>query len=348
MIPQRTSQVTEPEATAAVDRYLDQAATGDGRACVRQALDLVDGGVPADDVIVGLLGAAQREVGERWMRNQWTVADEHLTSGVTQKALDAVAHLAEPAAEGGRVVVACAEGDWHSLPAQMFAEMLRARGFAVAFLGASTPAEHVSALLARHPPDALAVSCNLPLYFAGVTRLADAAHRQGIPVIAGGRALGTGPQRATRLGADGWASAVDDAVAILHGWQSEPPELSPAPTALDPVAVQLEALAQAIGGEAFETLLALYPPMAAYDERQMARTREDLVFITQYVAAARMVGDPSVLTEMLDWLRTLLTSRGIPAAAVDAGLRVLAPIIARTDPVGAQLASNAISPDVVS
>ena len=77
----------------AVERYLEPAVSGDGRAGVRLALDLIDSGVPAGDVIVNLLGRAQREVGERWLANRWTVAEEHLVSGVTQKALDAIAFL---------------------------------------------------------------------------------------------------------------------------------------------------------------------------------------------------------------------------------------------------------------
>ena len=135
-------------------------------------------------------------------------------------------------------MVACAEGDWHSLPAQMFAEMLRAEGFAVAFLGASTPADHVAAFLSRQRPDALAVSCNLALFFGGVTRLADAAHRHDIPVLAGGRALGRDPRRAARLGADAWAAGIDGAVAVLRGWRHEPPRVCAEPTAFETAAAQ--------------------------------------------------------------------------------------------------------------
>ena len=151
-----------------VDAYLDQAIGREPRAGVRLALELLDQGVPSDAVIVDLLGAAQREVGERWLRDEWTVADEHLASGVTQKALDAVANAIEAPVPHGFVIVACAEGDWHSLPAQMFAEQLRANGFAVAFLGASTPADHVAKLIARRRPDALTVSCPLCGRFAKV------------------------------------------------------------------------------------------------------------------------------------------------------------------------------------
>ena len=320
----------------AVERYLEQAVRGDGRSGVRLALDLIDNGVPAGDVIVNLLGQAQREVGQRWLANRWTVAEEHLVSGVTQKALDVIA--TRSAAAAGLIAVACAEGDWHSLPAQMFAEMLRAR------LRGRFPrrlrADHV-AVLSRRRPDALAVSCNLALFFGGVTRLADAAHRHDIPVLDGGRALGRAPERAACLGADAWAPGIDDAVAVLRGWQRERPRVSAARTPFKAAAVQLDAIAPVIAGEALGSLRAGYPPAASFSEKQLARAREQLAAITRFTAAARLVDDQTVLTEMLDWLRTFLTSRGVPAAALRAGLDALAPIIRRTDPGAARLVLDA-------
>lgn len=326
----------------AVEAYLKQAVHGDGRAGARLALDLIDNGVPSGDVIVNLLAAAQREVGERWLANRWTVAEEHLASGVSQKALDAVAHAIVPPASTGLIVVACAEGDWHSLPAQMFAEMLRAEGFAVAFLGASTPADQVAAFLPRQRPDALAVSCNLPLFFGGVTRLVDAAHRHDLPVLAGGQALGREPTRAVRLGADAWAPGIDGAVAVLRGWLHEPPRVSDEATSFDTAAVQLDLSAAEIAAEALQSLFADYPPMASLNEGQLARTRADLAYITRFAAAARLVGDRAVLTEMLDWLRVFDANRGEHAVALNAGLTALAPVIRRTDPEAARLVLDAM------
>ncbi len=333
---------TEASSLETVIAFLDRAVTGDGRAGVRLALDLLERGVPGDEIVVDLLAPVQHEVGERWLRNDWNVAEEHLASGVTQKALDALANSVEPPAPHGLLVVACAEGDWHSLPAQMFAELLRMHGYAVAFLGASTPVDQVAKLVARHRPDALVVSCNLPLFFGGVTRMVDAAHLEGVPVIAGGRALGHSPQRARRLGADAWGATIAEATTILDGWQNAPPQPSPEPTPLDMAALQLDADASSIADGGYAALLGAYPRMAAYDEHQLARTREDLAFITRFVAAARLVDDPSVLTEFLDWLGALLAGRDVPRAALDAGLAVLAPLIGAVDSKAGELTLAAL------
>lgn len=324
-----------------IEQFLSRAMKGDARGGTRFVLDLLDRGVPSGEVIVDLLGAAQRRVGERWVANAYTVADEHVISGVVQRALDAMADALEPPPAQGLVAVACAEGEWHSLPAQMFAELLRIRGFTVTFLGASTPVEHVARLLTRQSPDAVAISCHLPLHFAGVTRLADAAHAQGIPVLAGGQALSHHPTRARRLRADACPAGIDDADAVLRAWQHDKP------TALDPwmpdsAVGTLDLEAPSIAAEAFDTLLTTYPSVSDYTDAQLARTREDLAYITRFVAAASLVGDPSVLTDFLHWLLTLLSARGVPANAVHAGLAALAPIIDRTHPPSGELTRTAL------
>jgi len=128
----------------------------------------------------------------------------------------------------------------------------------------------------------------------------------------------------------------------MQGWQDARPTISPESVRLDRVLLLLDLRASEIAAAAFRSPTTLYPPMDAYDERQLTRTREDLTFITKFVAAARIVDDATVLTEMLDWLRTLLAARGNPRAAVSAGLMALAPLISSMNRQAGQLALDAL------
>ena len=331
-----------PDLNDVVEPFLEHAIRGDASSAVGLTLDVVDQGASVESVVVDLLAAAQYECGERWQRNDWGVADEHLVSGVTQRCLGAVANTVAPATPTGSVVVACAEGDWHSLPAQMLAEVLRSRGLAVAFLGASTPSDHVARLLVRDRPDALIITCNLAPFFAGVATLADAAHRTGTPVIAGGRALRSGPGRALRLGADAWAPDVSAAVATLRPWAGDRPRVSPDPTPFDGVAMILDLDSSHLAAEALVSMVASQPWMSGYNTQQLARTREDLAFIVRFIAAARLVDDPSVLMEFLDWLSSVLGARNVPTAALVAGLEALAPLVDEADPKAGLLIRDAL------
>jgi len=314
-----------------VPAYLRDAVLGNRGEAVRLTLDLLDRRVSRERIVVDLLAAAQREVGQRWYCNELTPADEHLATGVTAAALDMLMGETSPPADGGLTVVVCAEGDFHALAAQMFGELLREHGLGVAVLGASTPAEVVAEYLVRSGAGSLAVSCSVAIFFPGALRLIDAAHRVGIPVIAGGPAFGIGPRRAGRLGADAWALTVADAVAILLDWKAEPPSVSRGPTPVDPVALRLTAQADALGGAALDGLTARFPPMADYDERQIARTREDLVFIVRFLAATLLAGDHAIFADFLDWLRNLLVQRDVPPQALIAELEALRPLVGAVD-----------------
>lgn len=319
-----------------IESFLGHALVGESHQAVRFALDLLDAGIPEEAVITDLLAPAQRQVGERWHQNTLSVADEHLATGAAESTLHA---LGDATAAGGTglVVVACAEGDWHAIAAHMLSEQLRSRGVNVAFLGASTPTDQVARFVERYRPDAIAVSCNLPLFFTGVARLADAVHLLGVPVLAGGRALQGGPEKSLLLGADGWAQNIDDATAVLADWRQRPPQVRAEPTRLDRDAVTLELRASELATAAYAGLAQRFPAMGRYDAHQLARTREDLVFIVQFVAAAQLVGDALVLTEFLDWLAELLEVRAVPRTALTAGLEALQPLLGQVNQTSGEL-----------
>jgi len=314
-----------------VQAYVDDAIVGNRRAAIRLTLDLLDRRVPREQIVVDLLAAAQRDVGERWYRNEITPADEHVATGVTAVALDTLMGETNQTAHGTHCVITCAEGDLHALAAQMFGEMLRERGVGVTVLGASTPADVVAEFLVRSGADSLAISCSIPIFFPGTLRLIDAAHRQGIPVIVGGRAFGGDPSRAERLGADAWALTALDAAAILQAWRCQPPSIGREPTPVDPAGLRLTAQADAVGGAAFESMAACFPPLADYDEHQVARTREDLVFIVRSLAATMLAADHAIFSDFLQWLQNLLARRGVPAQALIAGLEALGPPVEAVD-----------------
>ncbi len=318
---------------ALVDRYLDLALAGDSGSAVDLALETLElGGSPAA-FVTGVLVPAQREVGNRWHRDEIGVADEHIATGTAAAVVHALSRRVPVPAGPARVVLGCAEGDWHSMTTQLLAVELRTLGIGVTVLGASTPAAHLARFLERYRPDAFAVSCSLPLFYGGVARLADAAHRHGVPVLAGGRA--STAERVRLLGADGWAADSFTAGGLITQWAFRRPDVSTAPTRLDPGGAELDMRAGELSIVALAGLVREFPGMRT---DQIARTREDLAFIVAYVAAAKLVGDPAVLIEFLDWLEALLRVRHVPGGALTAGLEALRPLIWDVDPEAGRLA----------
>lgn len=323
----------------AVDTYLELAGSGQQQRAVRYIQDLRHDAIPLAALVTDLLAPAQREVGRRWHRGELSSADEHLITGVSQACLASMSSGRSWLDTSGLVLVACAEGDWHSLPAHMFAELLRDAGRGVLSLGPSTPAEDVASFIERHRPEALTVTCSLALGYVGTSRLVDVAHAHAVPVLAGGRALDA--HRATQLGADGWASDHRAALRVLDEWRARRPAVDPDPVQLDPSALELDALAPTIAARAFPVLADRVPAVVAADRRRCARALEDLVSIVRSIAASCLVADPAVFDEFHSWLGDLYVARGLPEEALTTGIAALAPFVAEVDTqAGAVLAGT--------
>jgi methanogenic corrinoid protein MtbC1 len=273
---------------------------------------------------VKLLAEVQRKVGDLWQHNEWTVADEHAATAITDLALAAACLQAQRRRRPpeGTVVAGCAEEEWHVMPARMFAEQLTAAGWDVVFLGASTPAEHLQRFVAAEQPTAVAVSCTVPVHLHGARRAVSASHAAGVPVLAGGAAFGTGPDRAAAIGADAWASTPDDAAATLSRWAGSPPRLA-APLVDDAPALATAAERPLTVERAMNALATRFPPLAGYTDWQLARTREDFHYILRFVEASLLTGDDTIITSFGSWLTSVLTARGLPHDTVPLGIDAL-------------------------
>jgi methanogenic corrinoid protein MtbC1 len=308
-----------------VERFVDHLGRRDRKAAARQALGWLAAGAPVQELIQGLLAPAQLEVGRRWELDQWSVADEHAATAITDAVLGALAWRVEAAEDQGHVVVTCAEGEWHSLPARMAAEVLRTHGWQVTFLGASTPAEHLRRFVAEAGAVGVVVSCSVPIFLGGAQRSVQAAQAAGVPVLVGGRGFGPDDLRARRVGADGWAPDPATAARLLGNWRQQPPTPGQRPVGLgDAEPLELEAVRPELVEAAMSELFLRFPPLAGYSQAQLTRTREDLGYILQFLEAALLTDDPRIfLDEFLPWLTRLLTARGLPAGVVTVGLEAL-------------------------
>ncbi|MBB2944087.1 methanogenic corrinoid protein MtbC1 [Actinoplanes lutulentus] len=311
-------------ADLALDHYLDLVGDGDERGAIALATTLLDSGVPAQRVIVDVIGATQRRVGELWATNEWGVAREHAATAVSERVLAAVGARTTAPAARGRITLACVDGEWHGLPARMLTELLRLDGWRVDFLGASVPGRHLITHLHQTGPDAVALSCMIPTRLPRAHAAITACRAAGIPVIAGGAGFGPDGRYAERLGADAWAATGEDAVARLSAdwpppWVAEHPGTSLG----DEEYTHLVRSRPRLIATAMERLPAAYPGAHHYDQAEIDATAEDLGHIADFLAAALYVGEETIFTDFVGWTAGVLGSRGVPAGALRVGLRLV-------------------------
>jgi hypothetical protein len=237
------------------------------------------------------------------------------------------------------VVVACAAGELHTLPGRMAAALLVAEGYRATFLGSAVPPDDLEAYLAEARPAAVVVTCTLVGNLLGAEEVAEAAHRAGVPVIAGGRAFGADGARAAAVGADAWVPTLLGLVDLLASGPSALESLGREPAARpdqgDPLESRrpeaVEALAVALGRGATESAV----PRA---ERIVA---EEAARLLDALRVAVRLDDPGLLREHADWLAAYLPTIGVTTVTASGILRDLAETVADHAPATAPLIAAA-------
>ncbi|GAA3387108.1 cobalamin B12-binding domain-containing protein [Cryptosporangium minutisporangium] len=321
------------------ENYAKALDAADRRLAVEVVNELLADGVDPVVLLLDLIALAQELVGERWQSGEYSVAQEHAATAVSEAAVATVgAWIPEPVEPLGYAVVACAEREWHALAARIVAESLRHLGWRTTFLGASTPAQHLAGYLHRLDPDVVAVSCSMPAALPAARRIIEAAAEAGIPTIAGGRAFGSDPSRALALGASGWAASPREAGNVL--------------ATLRPVVEPVPALAHAGAEEQAELLIRNRELAAQVLSKWLTALGEigadclvGLDAEAEYavdhalhaLAAALLTDDVMVLRDGRDWLTTLLAARGCHQTAVPTLWEVLSRTAGSQLPVAARL-----------
>ncbi|HWJ08794.1 MAG TPA: cobalamin-dependent protein [Nocardioides sp.] len=314
------------------DRYFAAVSVADAARAVEVVDDALFRGAPPADLITDVLVRAQSTVGEKWQRGEWTVADEHAATAVAKRALTVVSPPG-PASDGARhVVVACAEGEWHSLPARMAGELLRGQGLQVTMLGASTPADQLRRQLRSSDPDVLALSATMTTSLIGAADGIAAARAEGVPVVVGGNAWGEGQRRARALGAHLRLVDIRD---VRHRLDELRGTTAPPLPVLPDEARWLAVVPQDVVTAAVGARNRADHPRAVTDRAARAEAERELACIGRHAAAAVACDDPSVLADHLDWLSTVREAHGRPATPTLASALRLAEAVEEQAPRGA-------------
>lgn len=142
--------------------YLAAALSGD-RAGVAAAMgEGLRAGLSPEDLLLRIVAAAQREIGERWHRGEIGIAEEHWATEVAREEMAKLRQAFAPQRLNGKAaVVAVLPGEVHDLPGRMVADLLLWRGWLVDYLGGKLPAADLVIYVSRRQPDLVVVSATL-------------------------------------------------------------------------------------------------------------------------------------------------------------------------------------------
>jgi methanogenic corrinoid protein MtbC1 len=326
---------------AEVETYLGALGRGDRTSALGQVRGLRTEGHDVLTLISHLLAPAQLRVGELWVSDTWSVAQEHAATAISEAVLTTLAVERElssrPRPDAPSVVVSCVEQEWHALPALMVTEHLRAQGYAVSYLGANASAQGLVRHVHEVGPRAVLLSSSLSTFLPLARRQVEAVRETGTPVVVGGSAFDPAGRRAGAIGATAFATNASGVAALVD---SLPTAVPPAPPLTHPGADEAFVVfgdREALADEVARAVLAEVSPHAP----GWARVLEDqLPHLVGSVAGALVTDDPSVARHALTWAEVVLANRQAPAGTGVALRRALADAL-RELPV----ASRLLAPD---
>jgi DNA-binding transcriptional MerR regulator len=118
--------------------------------------------MPAADVVRQVLGPALREVGERWHRGEFSIAQERIASSAARRQLTTLLNTFNSVARGPSIVFATLSGEQHELGILMHAALAASHRVRAYYLGPDLPPEEIATYARRVGAAVVAVSLVMP------------------------------------------------------------------------------------------------------------------------------------------------------------------------------------------
>lgn len=303
----------------AAERYFAAVADADRDLAHGIIESLEEQGVPVESIIDHVLSPTQRAVGDRWECGDWTVAREHIATEISDHVLARlIGRVAHTRSSERSALIACAEGEWHSLPSRGLQLRFLREGWRAEVLGSSVSSSQLATAVYDQGPDVVMISCSMTANLPGARRMILAAREAATPVVVGGAAFGKSPDRAMRLGANAWARWIADAVDAARS-ALRPGTIAALPPPPDTTDVALLASKE-------PQIIAGLSGALASNEDSDGETAAGGVWTLRSLHAALLCEEPDIVVEQLRWQqRRAVLGRALPAETVVGALMVALP-----------------------
>ncbi len=176
-------------------------------------------GTELDEIYLDVISPAMKSIGERWAAGELDVSVEHRATGIAFRLIGRLGpRFARRGRTRGVLLLGSPEGERHSLPIALLADLLRGEGWEVSDMGADMPLDSF-VKVAQRTTDLVAVGVSVTSVSCldAASALLAALREQvagNVYFAVGGLAV-QGGDHAVALGADGWARSARDFAATL-------------------------------------------------------------------------------------------------------------------------------------
>lgn len=195
--------------------YMAKVLEGRPREAIDELLGAVDAGTSVAAAYLQVLMPAQREVGRLWHSGELTIAEEHLVTATTQRAMTLLSQRVRPTEPKDKTaVVACVAGNIHDMGVRAICDFFEMAGWRAVNLGSDNPDAEIVRSVEFFDADVVVLAATLDPHLKAVRRTIERirALKDGeVKIIVGGPAFEAVTELWCRVGADGLAAGLEDA-----------------------------------------------------------------------------------------------------------------------------------------
>jgi methanogenic corrinoid protein MtbC1 len=262
---------------------------------------------PPETVCLEILQKGLSEIGLRWYEGTASVQQEHFSSGLAMRRLQAMVAANPPPSRPGRIIAACPPEERHTFSLLLITFLLKRRGWEVIYLGADVPADRLANTVAATDPHLVILSAQQLYTAAHLLELAALLADLEIPVGYGGLVFNVQPALRVRIPGHFLGESLEQVPQAVEHLLASP---LPAPE-IDPLSTEYRQLLAAFRGK--RTLIesrtweAMEPTGIPY-----AYIAEANLNMSRNLMAALSFGDVSLLGPDVEWVMGLIDNFGLP------------------------------------
>lgn len=183
---------------------------GNVKASIARVQELLNQGVPAEDIMRTAMVPAMDEVGILFQNGEYYLPEMLVASKAMQEGLKLLKPLLAKGSSAylGRAVIGTVKGDLHDIGKNMVGMSLEGAGFEVIDLGADVPVESFVTAVKEHKPVVVGLSAlittTMPVMKDVIDAVKSAGLRSGVKIMIGGAPITQ--KYATEIGADFYGS----------------------------------------------------------------------------------------------------------------------------------------------
>ncbi len=259
-----------------------------------------------ETVCFELLQKALVEIGEGWYNGRLSVQQEHFTSALALRRLDALLAATPAPTRAGRVLVGCPPGEAHTFGALMVSFLLRRRGWDVVYLGADVPTNRLQATIESTKPDLVVFSAQLLETAASLLDVAHYLREVGLSLGYSGYIFGAVPELVRRIPGHFLGHDLSQTPSIIEHLIVNRPPVPPA----EPVS---EALQQAWSYFRERSgLIEAHVWQANNSQPALSGMAQANRRLTGNILAALKLGDLDYIGPNLQWLEGMIINNNMP------------------------------------